>query len=122
MAEAAAAVSRLYGVSVEPRPAPTAAELNLRPTRISAPAPGFGSRQTLISLIDPAKISTLVTWDSNEIYDAWRASPERGRSNGRRGRAVGQAAGVGALRRDRLARAVTPDSSLSFKIADPRAW
>ena len=78
MAEAAAAVSRLYGVSVEPRPAPTSAELNLRPTRISAPAPGFGSRQTLISLIDPAKISTLVTWDSNEIYDAWRASPERG--------------------------------------------
>ena len=40
-------------------------------------APGFGSRQTLISLTDPAKISTLVTWDSNEIYDAWRASPER---------------------------------------------
>mgnify|MGYP001261283660 FL=1 len=40
-------------------------------------APGFGRRQTLISLNDPAKISTLVTWDSNEIYDAWRASPER---------------------------------------------
>ena len=40
-------------------------------------APGFGGRQTLISLSDPAKISTLVTWQSNEIYDAWRASPER---------------------------------------------
>ena len=40
-------------------------------------APGFGSRQTLISLADPAKISTLVTWESNEIYDAWRSSPER---------------------------------------------
>lgn len=40
-------------------------------------APGFGSRQTLYSLSDPAKITTLVTWDSNEIYDAWRASPER---------------------------------------------
>ena len=40
-------------------------------------APGFGSRQTLISLADAAKITTLVTWDSNEIYDAWRASPER---------------------------------------------
>jgi heme-degrading monooxygenase HmoA len=40
-------------------------------------APGFGSRQTLISLTDATKISTLVTWDSNEIYDAWRASPER---------------------------------------------
>jgi heme-degrading monooxygenase HmoA len=40
-------------------------------------APGFGSRQTLYSLTDPAKITTLVTWESNEIYDAWRASPER---------------------------------------------
>ena len=40
-------------------------------------APGFGSRQTMYSLSDPTKITTLVTWDSNEIYDAWRASPER---------------------------------------------
>ena len=40
-------------------------------------APGFSSRQTLISRNDPCKISTLVTWDSNEIYDACRASPER---------------------------------------------
>lgn len=40
-------------------------------------APGFGSRQTLYSLSDPTKITTLVTWDSDEIYDAWRASPER---------------------------------------------
>ena len=40
-------------------------------------APGFGSRETLYSLSDPTKITTLVTWDSNEIYDAWRASPER---------------------------------------------
>ena len=40
-------------------------------------APGFGARQTFISLADPTKISTLVTWDSNEIYDAWRASQER---------------------------------------------
>ena len=40
-------------------------------------APGYGARQTFISLSDPTKISTLVTWDSNEIYDAWRASPER---------------------------------------------
>ena len=40
-------------------------------------APGFGSRQTLYSLAAPAKITTLVTWDSNEIYDTWRASPER---------------------------------------------
>ena len=40
-------------------------------------APGFGSRHTLYSLNDPTKITTLVTWDSNDIYDAWRASPER---------------------------------------------
>ena len=40
-------------------------------------APGFVSRQTLIGLADPAKITTLVVWTSNEIYDAWRASPQR---------------------------------------------
>jgi heme-degrading monooxygenase HmoA len=40
-------------------------------------APGFVSRQTLISCTDPTKITTLVLWESNEIYDAWRASPER---------------------------------------------
>jgi heme-degrading monooxygenase HmoA len=39
--------------------------------------PGFVSRQTLVAHADPAKISTLVVWTSNEIYDAWRASPER---------------------------------------------
>lgn len=38
---------------------------------------GFGARQTLYSLSDPTKITTLVTWESNEIYDAWRASPQR---------------------------------------------
>ena len=37
-------------------------------------APGFGSRETLYSLTDPTKITTLVTWESNEIYDAWRAA------------------------------------------------
>jgi|TARA_B100000809_G_C14926025_1_gene455165 heme-degrading monooxygenase HmoA len=40
-------------------------------------APGYGHRLTFISQEDPTKISTLVTWDSNDIYDAWRASPER---------------------------------------------
>ena len=40
-------------------------------------APGFVSRQTLHSHDDPAKITTIVVWDDNEIYDAWRASPER---------------------------------------------
>ncbi len=41
-------------------------------------APGFGSRETLYSRSEPTKITTLVTWDSNEIYDTWRASPDRG--------------------------------------------
>lgn len=40
-------------------------------------APGFISRQTLVSLSDPLKITTIVVWDTNAIYDAWRASPER---------------------------------------------
>jgi heme-degrading monooxygenase HmoA len=40
-------------------------------------APGFVSRHTLYALGDPTKITTLVVWTSNEIYDAWRASPER---------------------------------------------
>jgi heme-degrading monooxygenase HmoA len=40
-------------------------------------APGFVSRQTLYSVSDPTKITTIVVWDSNEIYDQWRASPER---------------------------------------------
>ena len=40
-------------------------------------APGFVSRQTLISRSDPTKITTLVVWTTNDIYDAWRASPQR---------------------------------------------
>jgi CBS domain-containing protein/heme-degrading monooxygenase HmoA len=40
-------------------------------------APGFVSRQTLYSTGDPTKITTLVVWTSNDIYDHWRASPER---------------------------------------------
>ncbi len=40
-------------------------------------APGFSSRQTLYSISDPTKITSLVVWESEEIYAAWRASPER---------------------------------------------
>ena len=40
-------------------------------------APGFVSRVTLYSRAEPSKITTLVNWDSNDIYDEWRASPER---------------------------------------------
>ena len=40
-------------------------------------APGIVSRQTIYSFRDPTKITIIVVWDSNEIYDQWRASPER---------------------------------------------
>jgi len=40
-------------------------------------APGFVSRHTLYSTSDATKITTLVVWTSNDIYDRWRASPER---------------------------------------------
>ena len=40
-------------------------------------APGFVQRHTLIAQADPAKITTLVIWISNDVYDAWRASPQR---------------------------------------------
>src|SRR3989442_13128258 len=40
-------------------------------------AHGFVNRQTLYALTDPTKITTLVGWTSNDIYDAWRASPAR---------------------------------------------
>jgi heme-degrading monooxygenase HmoA len=40
-------------------------------------APGFVSRQTLVAHADPAKITTLVVWSSDDIYEAWRASPQR---------------------------------------------
>ena len=29
------------------------------------------------ALTDPTKITTLVVWTSNDIYDVWRASPAR---------------------------------------------
>ncbi len=40
-------------------------------------APGFVSRETFYSLTDPTQITTMVKWTSNEIYEEWRASPER---------------------------------------------
>jgi heme-degrading monooxygenase HmoA len=40
-------------------------------------APGFVSRQTLIALAGAAKITTLVVWTTNDIYEAWRARPQR---------------------------------------------
>ena len=82
-----------------------ARELLDRNGEAQARAPGFVSRQTLYSLTDPTQITSLVLWESNEIYDAWRASPERAADNDRRGEAVVQAHGVRAVRGIRLASA-----------------
>ncbi len=38
---------------------------------------GFDSRLTLLARDDPTKITTVVLWQSDETYDAWRASPQR---------------------------------------------
>ena len=40
-------------------------------------ASGFVMRYSLISKSDPAKLSSIVVWESEEIYDAWKTSPER---------------------------------------------
>ena len=40
-------------------------------------APGFVRRHTLVAQDDPTKITTLVVWISNVVYDAWRVSPQR---------------------------------------------
>jgi heme-degrading monooxygenase HmoA len=40
-------------------------------------APGFVSRTTMLSLADSTQITSLVIWESSEIYDQWKASPER---------------------------------------------
>ena len=54
-----------------------ARELLDRNGEAQSKAPGFVSRHILIALADHAKITTLVVWTSNDIYDAWRASPQR---------------------------------------------
>ena len=40
-------------------------------------AKGFISRQTLISLSDKTKISSIVAWESEEVYDLWKSSSQR---------------------------------------------
>ena len=40
-------------------------------------APGFVMRYSLASKSDPSKLSSLVVWESEGIYDDWKASPER---------------------------------------------
>ena len=40
-------------------------------------APGFCRRTTLVSLRETTKITTLVIWENEEVYEDWRSSPER---------------------------------------------
>jgi|TARA_B100002003_G_C14078877_1_gene519032 heme-degrading monooxygenase HmoA len=40
-------------------------------------AKGFVARQTLLSLTDQTKITSIVTWKSEETYDMWKSSRER---------------------------------------------
>lgn len=40
-------------------------------------APGFFSRTTLVSLREATKITTLVIWENQEVYEDWRNSSER---------------------------------------------
>ncbi|MQG80520.1 MAG: hypothetical protein FI692_01930 [SAR202 cluster bacterium] len=40
-------------------------------------APGFVNRRTLYSTSDNTQITSLVIWDNEEIYEQWKASPER---------------------------------------------
>ena len=45
--------------------------------RAQANSPGFVSRTTVLSMTDPTQITSFVVWESAEIYDQWKASPER---------------------------------------------
>ena len=55
----------------------TARELLDRNGEAQSRAQGFVSRETFYSLTDPTKITTMVKWTGNEIYEEWRASKER---------------------------------------------
>ena len=45
--------------------------------RAQANSPGFVSRTTVLSMTDPTQITSFVVWESAEIYDQWKVSPER---------------------------------------------
>ena len=40
-------------------------------------AVGFVQRRTLYSQSHPTQITSLVIWENEAVYDAWKASPER---------------------------------------------
>ena len=45
--------------------------------RAQSKAPGFVSRTMGASMSDPTQITSFVIWESEEIYDRWKASAER---------------------------------------------
>ena len=71
-------------------------------------APGFVSRETFYSLADPTQITTMVKWASNEIYEEWRASPERAAVMTGADATLVEASRIGALPSRRLACASPP--------------
>ena len=40
-------------------------------------SPGFVQRRTLYSRSESTQITSLVIWQDETVYDAWKASPER---------------------------------------------
>lgn len=56
---------------------PEARDLLNRNGDAQSKAPGFINRITMYGREDETQITTLVTWESNEIYDQWKTSPER---------------------------------------------
>ena len=70
--------------------------------RAQANSPGFVSRTTVLSMTDPTQITSFVVWESAEIYDQWKVSPERKGHDGRSRKALVEAAGVRAVSRSRV--------------------
>ena len=45
--------------------------------RAQSKAPGFVNRTMGSSMSDPTQVTSFVIWESEEIYDRWKASAER---------------------------------------------
>ena len=74
--------------------------------RAQANSPGFVSRTTVLSMTDPTQITSFVVWESAEIYDQWKASPERKGYDGRSRGALVEATGVRALSGSRVTHSI----------------
>ena len=70
--------------------------------------PGFGARHTFISLSDPTKISTLVTWGKQRDLRRLARQSGASSSHGRRRGIVVAAARIGAVRDAGLTAGIQP--------------